>query len=163
MSYISRLPVQRTHAFFSRVLSSLFPHPLLVLVYRNMWSVWRTVLEENEKLSRTRLAAIEVISQTIADDAKILRYQKLQTTKKVRNSLAHLLMTNISIFQDNQECRADPTERVDVVVCRVRAAPLFTSSTSQRMVAQKTRCGFHTRNLIIIFYGLVFEPAMLSY
>lgn len=50
-----------------------------------MWSVWRTVLEENEKLSKARLAAIEVFLQQIADDAKILRMQKLQTTKRVRN------------------------------------------------------------------------------
>lgn len=48
-----------------------------------MWSVWRTVLEENEKLSKARLAAIEVYLQQIADDAKILRIQKLQATKKV--------------------------------------------------------------------------------
>ena len=50
-----------------------------------MWSVWRTVLEENEKLSKARLAAIEVYIQQIADDAKILRIQKLQATKKVGN------------------------------------------------------------------------------
>ncbi|KAJ8969464.1 hypothetical protein NQ317_015279 [Molorchus minor] len=49
----------------------------------NMWNVWRTVLEENEKLARARLAAVEVFQQQIADDAKILRAHKLQTAKKV--------------------------------------------------------------------------------
>lgn len=48
-----------------------------------MWSVWRTVLEENEKLARARLAAVEVFQQQIADDAKILRSHKVQMAKKV--------------------------------------------------------------------------------
>lgn len=51
-----------------------------------MWNVWRTVLEENEKLARARLAAVEVFQQQIADDAKILRTHKIQTAKKVDNS-----------------------------------------------------------------------------
>ncbi|KAG5332598.1 BTBDA protein, partial [Acromyrmex heyeri] len=49
----------------------------------NMWNVWRTVLEENEKLARARLAAVEVFQQQIADDAKSLRMHKLQISKKV--------------------------------------------------------------------------------
>ncbi|KAF6200581.1 hypothetical protein GE061_005024, partial [Apolygus lucorum] len=48
----------------------------------NMWNVWRTVLEENEKLARARLAAVEVFSQHVADDAKMLRANKLFTAKK---------------------------------------------------------------------------------
>lgn len=47
-----------------------------------MWNVWRTVLEENEKLARARLAAIEVFSQSVADDAKHLRAQKVTAAKK---------------------------------------------------------------------------------
>lgn len=50
-----------------------------------MWNVWRTVLEENEKLARARLAAVEVFQQQIADDAKILRAHKMQAAKKVRS------------------------------------------------------------------------------
>lgn len=49
-----------------------------------MWNVWRTVLEENEKLARARLAAVEVFQQQIADDAKILRSHKVQNARKVR-------------------------------------------------------------------------------
>lgn len=59
--------------------------------YRNMWNVWRTVLEENEKLARARLAAVEVFQQQIADDAKILRAHKGQMSRKVRNSVPFAL------------------------------------------------------------------------
>lgn len=48
-----------------------------------MWNVWRTVLEENEKLARARLAAVEVFQQQIADDAKSLKMHKIQISKKV--------------------------------------------------------------------------------
>ncbi|XP_073974020.1 FCH and double SH3 domains nervous wreck isoform X2 [Rhodnius prolixus] len=54
----------------------------------NMWNVWRTVLEENEKLARARLAAVEVFSQQVADDAKILRANKLLAAKKYLDHLA---------------------------------------------------------------------------
>lgn len=47
-----------------------------------MWSVWTTVLEENEKLAKARLAAVEVFQQQIADEAKILRSYKLGIGKK---------------------------------------------------------------------------------
>lgn len=53
----------------------------------NMWNVWRTVLEENEKLARAHLAAVEVFQQQIADDAKILRIHKLQISKKAIDQL----------------------------------------------------------------------------
>jgi F-BAR and double SH3 domains protein len=48
----------------------------------NMWSVWQTVLEENEKLAKARLAAVEVFQQQIADEAKVLRQSKLHLSKK---------------------------------------------------------------------------------
>lgn len=50
-----------------------------------MWNVWRTVLEENEKLARARLAAVEVFHQQIADDAKVLKAHKVQTARKVED------------------------------------------------------------------------------
>ncbi|KAF3422055.1 hypothetical protein E2986_01132 [Frieseomelitta varia] len=52
-----------------------------------MWNVWRTVLEENEKLARARLAAVEVFQQQIADDAKGLKMHKLQISKKAIDQL----------------------------------------------------------------------------
>lgn len=53
-----------------------------------MWNVWRTVLEENEKLARARLAAIEVFSQSVADDAKHLKSTKHAAQKKAVDTLA---------------------------------------------------------------------------
>ncbi|KAE8746077.1 hypothetical protein FOCC_FOCC007200 [Frankliniella occidentalis] len=54
----------------------------------NMWNVWRTVLEENEKLARARLAAVEVFQQNVIEDAKTLRTHKLQVARKVIDQLA---------------------------------------------------------------------------
>lgn len=52
-----------------------------------MWNVWRTVLEENEKLARARLAAVEVFQQQIADEAKSLRQHKINVAKKVSHTI----------------------------------------------------------------------------
>lgn len=52
-----------------------------------MWNVWRTVLEENEKLARARLAAVEVFQQQITDDAKTIRQAKLSASKKCLDQL----------------------------------------------------------------------------
>lgn len=59
-----------------------------------MWNVWRTVLEENEKLARARLAAVEVFQQQIADDIKTLRNHKLQTARKVTSVCNFFLLTS---------------------------------------------------------------------
>ncbi|XP_059613011.1 protein nervous wreck isoform X2 [Phlebotomus argentipes] len=72
----------------------------------NMWSVWRTVLEENEKLARARLAAIEVFQQQIADEAKMLRDYKLAISKKCVNQLA-----NIQKEVQNTVMRVDTTKK----------------------------------------------------
>ncbi|GAB0090261.1 Protein nervous wreck [Sergentomyia squamirostris] len=72
----------------------------------NMWSVWRTVLEENEKLARARLAAIEVFQQQIADEAKMLRDYKLAISKKCVNQLA-----NIQKELQNCVMRVDTTKK----------------------------------------------------
>uniref|UniRef100_A0A1B0G7J7 FCH and double SH3 domains protein 2 n=1 Tax=Glossina morsitans morsitans TaxID=37546 RepID=A0A1B0G7J7_GLOMM len=56
----------------------------------NMWSVWRTVLEENEKLARARLAAIEVFQQQIADEAKVLRDYKVAIAKKALSQIVNV-------------------------------------------------------------------------
>lgn len=62
--------------------------PLLTI--RNMWSVWQTVLEENEKLAKARLAAIEVFQQQIADEAKSLRDYKIQISKRQLHLLGNI-------------------------------------------------------------------------
>lgn len=69
-------------------------------VIRNMWNVWRTVLEENEKLARARLAAVEVFQQQIADEAKFLRQHKLNVAKKVLiNSITNLTLLKLTAFK----------------------------------------------------------------
>lgn len=48
------------------------------------------MLEENEKLAKARLAAIEVFQQQIADEAKGLRDYKIQISKKSLNQLSNI-------------------------------------------------------------------------
>lgn len=55
----------------------------MCLIFRNMWNVWRTVLEENETAAKARLEAIELLQNQINDEAKALRAHKLQIAKKV--------------------------------------------------------------------------------
>lgn len=54
------------------------------LAPRNVYSVWRTVLDETEKLGKCRLAGVEVFQQHISEDAKQTRLNKLNLGKKVR-------------------------------------------------------------------------------
>ncbi|XP_017781110.1 PREDICTED: F-BAR and double SH3 domains protein 2 isoform X2 [Nicrophorus vespilloides] len=54
----------------------------------NMWNVWRTVLEENEKLARARLAAVEVFQQQIAEESKVLRSHKLAAARRCVEQLS---------------------------------------------------------------------------
>ncbi|KAK9877158.1 hypothetical protein WA026_016901 [Henosepilachna vigintioctopunctata] len=56
----------------------------------NMWNVWRTVLEENEKLARARLAAVEVFQTQIAEDSKFLKAHKMQASRKCTEHLANV-------------------------------------------------------------------------
>ena len=48
-----------------------------------MFTVWRTLLDETEKLAKARMAAVEVFQQRITDEAKTVRTSKVQTSKKV--------------------------------------------------------------------------------
>ncbi len=48
-----------------------------------MWSIWRSLLEETDKLAKAKLAAVEIFQTQIADDVKVVRQNKLQLAKKV--------------------------------------------------------------------------------
>ena len=48
-----------------------------------VWSIWRSLLEETDKLAKAKLAAVDVLQQQIADDVKTVRQNKLQLAKKV--------------------------------------------------------------------------------
>ncbi|XP_053686877.1 protein nervous wreck [Sabethes cyaneus] len=76
----------------------------------NMWSVWQTVLEENEKLARARLAAVEVFQQQIADEAKLLRSSKLGSSKKCVEHLGQVqkeLQLSVQDVDKTKKCYFD--------------------------------------------------------
>ncbi|XP_055537700.1 protein nervous wreck [Wyeomyia smithii] len=76
----------------------------------NMWSVWQTVLEENEKLARARLAAVEVFQQQIADEAKLLRSSKLASSKKGVEHLSQVqkeLQLSVQDVDKTKKCYFD--------------------------------------------------------
>lgn len=50
---------------------------------RTVWSIWRSLLEETDKLAKAKLAAVEIFQTQIADDVKVVRQNKLQLAKKV--------------------------------------------------------------------------------
>lgn len=54
-----------------------------ILRNRTVWSIWRSLLEETDKLAKAKLAAVEIFQTQIADDVKIVRQNKLQLAKKV--------------------------------------------------------------------------------
>jgi hypothetical protein len=53
--------------------------------YRTVWSIWRSLLEETDKLAKAKLAAVEIFQTQIADDVKIAAQNKLQLAKKVKS------------------------------------------------------------------------------
>jgi hypothetical protein len=67
-----------------------------------MWNVWRTVLEENEKLARARLAAVEVFHQQIADDAKVLKAHKVHVARKVEHIPKGRAFNSCIIWSDSE-------------------------------------------------------------
>ncbi|KAK4289813.1 hypothetical protein Pmani_037243, partial [Petrolisthes manimaculis] len=60
----------------------------------NVYSVWRTVLDETEKLGKARLAAVEVFQQNISEDAKNTRHFKAHLAKKF-NDLLKLIQSEV--------------------------------------------------------------------
>lgn len=54
-----------------------------------MYNIWRKVLDENEKLAKARLAAIQVFQEEVEKDAKSVRTQKQAKTKKAFEKLSY--------------------------------------------------------------------------
>ncbi|GFY41638.1 protein nervous wreck [Trichonephila inaurata madagascariensis] len=50
--------------------------------HNTVYGVWRTLLDETEKIAKARLAATEVYQQQVSEGAKSLRLYKLQVAKK---------------------------------------------------------------------------------
>ena len=59
---------------------------IFFLIDRTVWSIWRSLLEETDKLAKAKLAAVEIFQTQIADDVKIVRQNKLQLAKKVNKT-----------------------------------------------------------------------------
>lgn len=57
---------------------------------KTVFGVWRMLLDETEKIARARLAAAEVFSQQISENAKNVRANKLQVAKKCFESLRRI-------------------------------------------------------------------------
>lgn len=54
---------------------------------RTMHEVWQTLLEETDKVGKTRLQASEIYSQQISDSCKVVRGLKVHVAKKVFENL----------------------------------------------------------------------------
>ncbi|EEC09414.1 conserved hypothetical protein [Ixodes scapularis] len=57
---------------------------------KTVFGVWRMLLDETEKIAKARLAAAEVFSQQISENAKNVRANKLQVAKKCFESLRRI-------------------------------------------------------------------------
>ncbi|KAG8200260.1 hypothetical protein JTE90_021915 [Oedothorax gibbosus] len=55
--------------------------------YNTVYAVWKSLLDETEKIARARLAATEVYQQQVSEGAKSLRLYKLQVAKKCFENL----------------------------------------------------------------------------
>ncbi|GFX66221.1 protein nervous wreck [Trichonephila clavipes] len=55
--------------------------------HNTVYGVWKTLLDETEKIAKARLAATEVYQQQVSEGAKSLRLYKLQVAKKCFESL----------------------------------------------------------------------------
>ena len=53
----------------------------------NIYVIWRRLLEENEKIAKARLAAVQVYQENISEDAKNLRSGKNLHAKKALDRL----------------------------------------------------------------------------
>ncbi|GIX72754.1 protein nervous wreck [Caerostris extrusa] len=51
-------------------------------IWDTVYGVWKTLLDETEKIAKARLAATEVYQQQVSEGAKSLRLYKLQVAKK---------------------------------------------------------------------------------
>ena len=60
--------------------------------------MWRTLLEETDKLAKAKLAIVEVFQQQIADDAKVVRANKMQLAKKVSRPIYQSMVPSFLPF-----------------------------------------------------------------
>ena len=83
-----------------------------------VWSIWRSLLEETDKLAKAKLAAVEIFQQQIAEDAKHVRQNKLHIAKKVYSTHSLSLFSTsfsysvflilLSLIARNVTCKQRP-------------------------------------------------------
>lgn len=84
----------------------------------NVYIIWRRMLEENEKIAKARLAAIQVFQENISDDAKATSTKKKSNSKKALDRLSAVQAdVQISVSEVDRTKRiyfAEESDAIDV-------------------------------------------------
>ena len=82
----------------------------------NIYVIWRKMLEENEKIGKARLAAVQVFHENISDDAKLLSSKKKSNSKKALDRLSSVQAdVQISISEVDRTKRSYFAEESDAL------------------------------------------------
>ncbi|CAG0891290.1 unnamed protein product [Darwinula stevensoni] len=105
----------------------------------NVFSVWKTLLDETEKIAKTRLAAVEVFQTQISDDAKNVRGQKLIVGKKCLDQLGVIHKEILVCIQE-----LDKTKKIyfdeEHVAHDARAKAMDAEEKSFALSAKRDQC-----------------------
>ncbi|XP_069952893.1 protein nervous wreck isoform X5 [Cherax quadricarinatus] len=99
----------------------------------NVYSVWRTVLDETEKLGKARLAAVEVFQQNISEDAKQTRLNKIHLGKKFADQL--------KVIQNELQTQIQDLDRTKKVYYDEEHVA---HDAREKASAAEEKCGQHT-------------------
>ena len=84
----------------------------------NIYNIWRKMLEENDKIGRARLAAVQVFQENISEDAKLLASRKKSNSKKALDRLAAVqadVQSSISeVDRTKRSYFAEESDAIDV-------------------------------------------------
>ncbi|KAK2704358.1 protein nervous wreck-like isoform X2 [Artemia franciscana] len=114
-----------------------------------VWQIWRSLLDETEKIAKARLAACEVFQQQISEDAKNLRLSKTQNCKKhveylkvvqleVQEQVHQLERAKKSYLEEEQEAHGirDKVKEAEEKLKKKKGG-LFSSVSSLQKSSQK--------------------------
>ena len=84
----------------------------------NIYNIWRKMLEENDKIGKARLAAVQVFQENISEDAKQLASRKKSNSKKALDRLAAVqadVQSSISeVDRTKRSYFAEESDAIDV-------------------------------------------------
>ena len=84
----------------------------------NIYNIWRKMLEENDKIGKARLAAVQVFQENISEDAKLLASRKKSNSKKALDRLAAVqadVQSSISeVDRTKRSYFAEESDAIDV-------------------------------------------------